>query len=136
MKIGLDENKDKYIGFGKSTLKVNTYPEYVEAVVRYIELFMPKKQKLSNREREFLVASVILHDKIPEMYKDVFNRKLMEDYGFRSKSSVDKYRNILAHKKWILKDGHKFNIIPSLDFRRFADEMDMSYKIKFNVTER
>ena len=131
MKIGLDDDKAKYIGFGNSTLKVKTDMEYVEAVVRYIELFMPSKRKLGNKEREFLIASVILRDKLDcKMYKDEFNIRLMEDYGFRSKSSVDKYRNILVHKKWLLKQGHTFEILPSLNFRKFADEMEMSYKIK------
>jgi len=105
-------------------------------ISKYIDLFsslyIPKDSWLTDREKEYFIAHVMLNfEKRDLLSKDVKN-VLKEDYNFKNRG-VDIYRKKLKDKGWIIQTKEGIKLPPAFDYngKKFPNNLKFQFKLSW-----
>jgi len=91
----------------------------VDFLMKYIELrsilYVPEKNHLTQREKEYLIACIIKNSEGKNLLSSEVKNYLQTKWMFKNRS-VDIYRGKLKEKEWIIQTKDGIKLPPDMDF--------------------
>lgn len=134
MKINTRENKT----YSKITVdqQFNGAVEFAQFLIEYIEGIANENFKLIKKEREFLVATVVLSNEGININSKQAVDAYLDRFGFSTARMVYDYRRALVGKGWIVRNKKKLELRDFFSFKNYREDTEFTLKVRFNEVTR
>lgn len=110
----------------------------VDLVMKYIDIFsalhVPEEKWLTKREKEYLVANIILNANGVDLSSRRASLYLEETCGFINRG-VSVYRSKLKEKGWIVQTALGIDLIKAFDFSKTGIPLETTFNVKVKLKE-
>lgn len=115
------------------------YSNAEEYFSKYIDIFstlyMPYDNWLAPREKEFLIAHMLMYMEGIPLHSRQAAKRLRDDNKFLHRS-VSIYRTKLREKGWIIYTATAIELPPSLKFKKIPKELKLEFKLIYDDLQK
>lgn len=118
-----------------SIVKVKSKKEFLSKIIDLtILLKLPEQYALRDREKEFLVNSIIITNKGFQLESSEMVKEICKEMNIKS-SDVYNYRNILKKKGWLIQTAYGLESLAALNYFNREIPKSIDFQIKLQLRD-
>lgn len=117
-----------------SLVRVKSKKEFLSKIIDLtILLKLPKQYALTDREKEFLINSILITNQGFQLESSEMVKSICKEMSINS-SNVYNYRNILKKKGWLIQTVDGLELLLALDYsdRNIPEAVDFKITLKLD----